>query len=110
MPTTYPENYRAHWRGHWPAVVNLGVVVLIEWWISRELNYGLTPFALIPGLDPQGAETAWTWLLSLLFLAMLARYVSGRTHRLPGTTETARAGGAPGKGNRRDSRNTPKQC
>jgi hypothetical protein len=86
MQTTYPENYRAHLRGHWPAVLNLAVVVLIEWWISRELNYGMTPFALLPGLDSQAAETAWSWLLSLLFVALLARYVSGRTHRLPFVT------------------------
>lgn len=75
------NHYIWHWRTHWPVVLNLLVVVLIEWWISRTLNYGLTPFALV--LDRQAAELAWTGLLSALFVAALVQYLLARTHHRP---------------------------
>lgn len=76
------RDYGQHLRDHWPVVFNLGVIVLIEWWISRELNYGVTPLALL-GLERQAAEFWWTVLLSGLFVLGLVRYVTGSAHRLP---------------------------
>jgi len=83
------SRYVWHWRTHWPVVLNLLVVVLIEWWISRTLNYGLTPFALV--LDRQAAEVAWTVLLGALFLAALVQYLLARTHHRPVVTWVAMA-------------------